>query len=208
MSWEEITFLNQEFGEMQSTLESIMMKPDKQEVKSQNLSSFCTKLDCDTTKSIQEVKSNLQSLMDVMKVLNNEHELFINHFQGTSTPSTANIASYHDDINKLAACLSNCENRLSQVPTVLAADKMVCMSELSQLRNLIKAVDSKIPKDSSIHLGGNSISEKVTLKYLWHPPCHQMLSTCFMTPLLFWNLFQAFSLKGRMCLLKCINQQK
>jgi len=42
MSWEEITFLNQEFGEMQSTLESIMMKPDKQEVKSQNLSSFCT----------------------------------------------------------------------------------------------------------------------------------------------------------------------
>ncbi len=56
-----------------------MVKLQEQEAESKKLSSDFTKINAKSTKSISELQSDLQTIMDIMKVLNEEHELLVNH---------------------------------------------------------------------------------------------------------------------------------
>jgi hypothetical protein len=143
---------------MQLSLDLLMVKLQEQEAESKKLSSDCTKINANSTKSISELQSDLQTLMDIMKVLNEEHELLVNRFQGTSSPSMANIVSYQD-INRLVNRLTMCENTLGQSHQSSSSDVDI-RSEVAQLKNLIKAVVSKIPKFSTMHLGGKLYQSK------------------------------------------------
>jgi hypothetical protein len=78
-SWEGIAYLNQVIGDMQLSLDLLMVKLQEQEAESKKLSSDFTKINAKSTKSISELQSDLQTIMDIMKVLNEEHELLVNH---------------------------------------------------------------------------------------------------------------------------------
>jgi len=158
-SWEDIAYLNQVIGDMQLSLNLLMVKLQEQEAESKKLSSDYTKINAISTKSISELQSDLQTLMDIMKVFNEEHVLLVNRFQGTSSPSTATFVSYQDDINRLANRLAMCENTLGQSHHSSSSDVDI-RSEVAQLKNLINAVDSKIPKFSTMNLGGKLYQSK------------------------------------------------
>jgi hypothetical protein len=158
-SWEGIAYLNQVIGDMQHSLDLLMVKLQEQEAESKKLSSDFTKINAKSTKSISELQSDLQTIMDIMKVLNEEHELLVNHIQGTSSPSTATIVSYQDDMDRLANRLAMCENTLGQSHHSSSSDTDI-RSEVAQLKNLIKAVDLKIPKFSTMQLGGKLYQSK------------------------------------------------